>query len=99
MFPFFYDRFMEKSRQFWRQYVEQRKKWEKLLYEDIKKAREIKFPKEPKVKYSLSRHLRFLFGLKYEKGERARRQESKRANNIFYVLRFTHHVSRCEVQK
>ena len=49
-----YDRFMEKSRQFWRQYVEQYKKWQKVLYEDRQKAREIKFPQEPEIKYPLS---------------------------------------------
>jgi hypothetical protein len=49
-----YDRFMEKSRQFWHEFVTQRKKWTKLLSEDRKKAQEIKFPDEPKVKYPLS---------------------------------------------
>jgi len=49
-----YDRFMEKSRQFWHEYVAQRKKQTKLLSEDREKAQEIKFPEEPKVKYSLS---------------------------------------------
>ena len=45
-----YDQFMEKSRQFWHQYVEQRKKWEELSREDRPKARKIKFPEEPNIK-------------------------------------------------
>lgn len=49
-----YDGFMEKSRQFWHEYVTQRKKWTKLLNEDRQKAQEIKFPDEPKVKYTLA---------------------------------------------
>jgi ABC-type transport system involved in multi-copper enzyme maturation permease subunit len=54
-----YDRFIAKSRQFWSQYVEQRKRWEKLLHEDMKKAREIKFPEEPEIRYPLSESIQY----------------------------------------
>jgi len=49
-----YDKFIERTRQFWHQHVTQRKKWEKLLRENMEEARKIEFPEEPVVEYPLA---------------------------------------------
>jgi len=53
-----YDRFVETVRQFWHQHVEYRKKWEKLLQENVEEARKMEAPKEPTVTYPLADSVR-----------------------------------------
>ena len=48
-----YDRFIERTRQFWHQYVEQRKKWTEALRKSREEARKIKLPETPEIRYPL----------------------------------------------